>query len=236
MRRRRTMCEMCRAIKMGATEREALDQYLASMRDTIDMYGVALTGVVDGDPPFVYTVGRTARDLPELLITGVDMARGAAMMNDAFDLADDVIAPGARLPLLDPAELTMGVIEIDPEDAEMNTALALYGHGHVKALQLVWPDQENRLPGEPGYSSEFPQPTYPIGAATVEITTPACTVCGRTSRITMPRAAHHRWALGDFIQDAWPDSKPEEREMLMTGTHPDCWDQLVPPDEEDLTF
>lgn len=67
----------------------------------------------------------------------------------------------------------------------------------------------------------------------VAVTTKPCVICERKSVITMPAEALRRWQAGEFIQVAWPDSTPDERELLMTGTHPDCWDALIPEDEEE---
>lgn len=61
----------------------------------------------------------------------------------------------------------------------------------------------------------------------IEVQTPNCQVCFRTSQIRMPQDAYMRWVSGAMLQRAWPDGSPEEREMLITGLHPDCWDELV---------
>lgn len=66
----------------------------------------------------------------------------------------------------------------------------------------------------------------------VEATTKPCMVCGRVSTLQVPAEGFIRWQNGDYIQTALPDLTVEEREMLMTGTHPDCWDTAF-PDEED---
>jgi hypothetical protein len=31
---------------------------------------------------------------------------------------------------------------------------------------------------------------------------------------------------GKYVQDAFPEMSPDEREMLITGTHPECWDKM----------
>lgn len=65
------------------------------------------------------------------------------------------------------------------------------------------------------------------------VETKACMICHKRSKITIPTEALRRWNEGAFIQVAWPDSTPEEREMLITGTHPDCWDAAFPEEEDD---
>ena len=43
----------------------------------------------------------------------------------------------------------------------------------------------------------------------------------------------HRWTVqGYFIQDAFPYMTPEEREFLLTGTTPEEWNELFPPNHE----
>jgi hypothetical protein len=41
-----------------------------------------------------------------------------------------------------------------------------------------------------------------------------------------------RWQTGELVQNVWPEKSPDEREMLITGIHPDCWGQFFGPDEE----
>lgn len=42
-----------------------------------------------------------------------------------------------------------------------------------------------------------------------------------------------RWANGEHIQNVWPEKTPDERELLMSGIHPDCWDKMFKPQDED---
>lgn len=67
----------------------------------------------------------------------------------------------------------------------------------------------------------------------VTVTTQACMVCNRKSRMTVEAAGYEAWEGGVLIQKALPDLTNDERELLKTGTHPDCWDVLNPdePDE-----
>lgn len=67
----------------------------------------------------------------------------------------------------------------------------------------------------------------------ITVMTKPCMICYRRSEIKMPQDAYDRWKIkGLYIQDAWPDGSPEEREMLLTGTHPDCWDKAFPEEDE----
>lgn len=63
----------------------------------------------------------------------------------------------------------------------------------------------------------------------VNVKTPPCMVCGKES--ILPMGAEEtigiaRWQRGELIQNALPGLTADERELLMTGTHPDCWDKM----------
>ena len=61
-----------------------------------------------------------------------------------------------------------------------------------------------------------------------------CYVCGNLAVVEMPIEAFKKYADGMFIQDAWPEATPEEREIIITGMHSHCFDEFVrEPDEPD---
>jgi hypothetical protein len=62
--------------------------------------------------------------------------------------------------------------------------------------------------------------------ATVLVQTRTCLVCGKNGVVEMPAEAYHEWTKGAFIQTAWPEGTPGQREHLISGTHPDCWDKM----------
>jgi hypothetical protein len=68
---------------------------------------------------------------------------------------------------------------------------------------------------------------------TIEIITPTCQVCDRTGALQVPVEGHRKWVAGAFIQDVLSDLTAEEREMLISGTHPDCFDSLFADDEDE---
>lgn len=71
-----------------------------------------------------------------------------------------------------------------------------------------------------------PRPGY------VSVTTPPCVVCGRQSELDVPIDGLTRYGQGLYVQDAFPDLTLEEREMLITGKHPECFDMMAPEDKE----
>lgn len=58
----------------------------------------------------------------------------------------------------------------------------------------------------------------------VDVEMPRCVHCGNTGvlkSIELDRL--NRWLDGEFIQDALPMLTPDERELLISGTHAHCW-------------
>lgn len=67
----------------------------------------------------------------------------------------------------------------------------------------------------------------------VVVKTKPCPVCGKTSILEIDRTGFELWQNGTFIQQALPNLSADEREMLLTGTHPDCWDAMWDEDEDE---
>lgn len=58
----------------------------------------------------------------------------------------------------------------------------------------------------------------------VEVT---CVNCHTPHTIAVPTAGYKRWATGQAkIQEALPTLSNDERELLMSGICPRCWDKL----------
>lgn len=51
-----------------------------------------------------------------------------------------------------------------------------------------------------------------------------CPFCGNINSVELEESQWWNWQLGQHIQDAAPDLSPEEREMLISGICPKCWD------------
>lgn len=55
-----------------------------------------------------------------------------------------------------------------------------------------------------------------------------CVSCGVEHTISVPAAAYRRWATGKAkIQDALPMLTADERELLLSGMCPHCFDKLM---------
>ncbi len=59
-----------------------------------------------------------------------------------------------------------------------------------------------------------------------------CIECGLRTEVTLDADKHARWIAGEHVQNVWPEMPAPEREMLITGTHPGCWDLIFSDDHE----
>lgn len=121
------------------------------------------TGDEDDFVPFSYTVGRSMKDRPELLITGpLPIGMQGVILNDLAAYDDEhLLRPGTDLaPNTILRGMPVRIVAADPVAAEMNQALHLFGDD-ITALQMLWPDKHGRLPGDPGFEiPEGVQPTF----------------------------------------------------------------------------
>jgi len=76
------------------------------------------------------------------------------------------------------------------------------------------------------------RPDIPAGTPTETFAVGRCMVCGERSELTLPQQLANkvnRWRFGDrdvHIQNALPELSADEREMILSGTHPVCWDEM----------
>jgi hypothetical protein len=56
--------------------------------------------------------------------------------------------------------------------------------------------------------------------------------CGKQFLIPVPESEHANWKDGMLIQDAMPSIGKDDRELLVSGTCPECWAaMMVDPSE-----
>lgn len=60
---------------------------------------------------------------------------------------------------------------------------------------------------------------------TITAWTPRCIVCGESSIVEIDKEKFDRWQAGENVQDVFPEISADQREMLITGTHPACWEK-----------
>lgn len=66
-----------------------------------------------------------------------------------------------------------------------------------------------------------------------------CPRCEKPAEVKgLRKGALDRWNLGqgDFIQDAFPELSPADREVFLTGMHDECFNAWYPPDPEDEIY
>lgn len=66
------------------------------------------------------------------------------------------------------------------------------------------------------------------------VQTPFCFHCRQTGFLKVDRNEYMKWKSGALIQDAMPGLLMEEREQLISGTHPKCWDEMMKDEDGDL--
>ena len=75
-------------------------------------------------------------------------------------------------------------------------------------------------------SNGNPYPRY-------ELTT-VCPICGEEHKVVVNTDDYFAWnSLGWHTQDAFPYLSDNEREMLISGVCPTCWDSMFGSDDED---
>jgi hypothetical protein len=55
-----------------------------------------------------------------------------------------------------------------------------------------------------------------------------CTFCNKKAVVTMTDVEYRRYISGLSIQEALPSWPRNQRELLLTGTHAECWDAMFP--------
>jgi hypothetical protein len=141
-------------------EEHDVSAYLESVRAMIEEHGHAVQ-VVGGSPGWAYTIGLHAAGLPELIVVGGLSVEGQHRTLNA--LADrlrsgEVLAVGERDPsVLEGVDVTY--LEVADTTSE-EFAVAVKLQAAFRALQVVWPDMENRFPWEAG--DAFPPSEQPL--------------------------------------------------------------------------
>ena len=59
-----------------------------------------------------------------------------------------------------------------------------------------------------------------------------CPFCGRGNEVEVNEEDYWDWQDGTLAQDAFPYLASEEREMLISGICPDCWNSMWGSDED----
>ncbi|MEV6932229.1 DUF4262 domain-containing protein [Dactylosporangium sp. NPDC051485] len=102
--------------------------------------------------PYAYTVGLTARFLPEFLITGLPLDLAHGLLNDMAEraLGDGPVVHGTRVQHLLAGYDAVVVDGRPTERVRPAAATARYGAEQVRLQQIVWPDQHGMFPWQQG--------------------------------------------------------------------------------------
>ena len=131
----------------------AINELVEKVEDGIARYGWYVIGVV-GDTPgetFFYTVGLTAAEHPELVVSGLPQQTAHNILTE---LAIRVVRHGADISgeLADVIRgLPVRIVDVSAADVPTNVAFRIYGEERVSACQVVWPDPDGRFPWEPEF-------------------------------------------------------------------------------------
>lgn len=130
------------------------------IKSDIARYGWSGIFVFDSDadrPPFLYTIGLTEIDLPEILVVGLppDIAHGM-VISAIKDMLDEGYVPKDGTV----TEKVLTGYKVRYRDLDANLARTHYacqaffyyenfaGPRTPSVIQLVWPDEQGRFPGE----------------------------------------------------------------------------------------
>lgn len=144
------------------------DEYWQSILDLVDEHGWAVTVVFGGEddqggltPSFSYTVGLSAKGLPDLLIFGLPEQSAHPILNAIVRKAfDGQIALRDGQVVREAANLPLKLRVIEPAEKGLETALgarrfaAENGH-EAQILQVLWPDLAGTFPDEPGCDAQM---------------------------------------------------------------------------------
>jgi len=61
-----------------------------------------------------------------------------------------------------------------------------------------------------------------------------CRWCGGHSMVTMTESQFQKWLnKSAFVQEIFPDVPMDQREVMISGTHPECWIEMFGGDEDE---
>lgn len=140
------MCRMCDDPALRA------EQYLEHTARLIAEHCWVVQGV-PGErdrPGWAYTVGLTVHHRPELVVTGMPVARATRLLDGvaAHLLHATAPPPGEQVRLV--SGVLVEFVAVEHPDVHLVVAHALYGPS-VRALQVVWADDRDHWPWHPGF-------------------------------------------------------------------------------------
>ena len=127
-----------------------------------------LAGAPPDEPRWSYTIGIfDTCGGPELITVGLGESTAGYLLNEAARRLRDGIdlAEGRHKGLLENVDCEFRAVDPKWIPHVMGRAKWFYGGPEFPILQAIYPDLENRFPGEPGFNTRFQQPILQTDAA-----------------------------------------------------------------------
>ncbi len=126
--------------------------YLDHLQNIIARHEWAVQGIERDriHPPWAYTIGLTLRGRPELVVTGLPLARATALLNEVAShaLPASALTPGEQVQLTDGPLIE--IVEVAEPTAHLEVAVELFG-ARIRALQVVHADWHGHWPWDRRY-------------------------------------------------------------------------------------
>lgn len=153
-------CYMCRLMEeQDISEDEARAAMFDKINSDIASMGWSGMGIwaTETSHPFTYSCGLNQQGKPDVIVVGLDPRMGHLIIQDLLKMDQpleagreyDRVIQGYNVRLVEATEEMRGEMT-----ASMSVAVE-NGVEDFRALQIQWPDKENRLPGTPGCTVEY---------------------------------------------------------------------------------
>lgn len=134
---------------------EAITQLRADVATKVRQHGWTAITILDPTAPYTYSVGFTAKGLPELVVFGIAPETVREVFGEVHRevLAGRPYRPGLYQP--EGFGFPVWLLPIPEPTADTLIRVAIAEYGAAEALQLVVPDEKGRFPWEEGCDPDF---------------------------------------------------------------------------------
>lgn len=135
----------------------SIDAYLEKIQTLIDTHGWAIQGV-GTTPPFVYTVGLSTKQLPEIVVMGLPFKVAQTILNQlARQMTEGKFTPEANRRFDEIFEgFSARFVPLTPTQVGQHLRVACAVSDELpQAWQLIWPDPSGKFEEEEGVDPHF---------------------------------------------------------------------------------